>query len=70
MPNAKFVLKEPSAKEETLIYLFYNYANQRLKYSTGEKINHQRNIPKTLAISPTKKPIPVSLYLYFLIEIP
>lgn len=39
MPNAKFVLKEPSAKEETLIYLFYNYANQRLKYSTGEKIN-------------------------------
>lgn len=39
MPNAKFVLKEPTAKEETLIYLFYNYANQRLKYSTGEKIN-------------------------------
>jgi len=39
MPNAKFILKEPSAKEETLIYLSYNYANQRLKYSTEEKIN-------------------------------
>ena len=39
MPEAKFVLKEPSATEKTLVYLFYNYSNQRLKYSTGERIH-------------------------------
>lgn len=39
MPDAKFVLKEPNSNTKTLVYLFYNYSNQRLKYSTGEKIN-------------------------------
>lgn len=39
MPEAKFVLKEPKADKKTLIYLFYNYNNQRLKFSTGEKID-------------------------------
>ena len=39
MADAKFTLKEPNAKQETLIYLFYNFNNKRLKYSTGEKIN-------------------------------
>ncbi|QXP60590.1 site-specific integrase [Olleya sp. HaHaR_3_96] len=39
MAKAKFILKEPSAKEETLIYLVYNYQYKRFKYSTGEKIN-------------------------------
>lgn len=39
MAEAKFVLKEPNSKEPTLIYLFYNYNNQRLKYSTSEKIH-------------------------------
>ncbi len=38
MPEAKFVLKEPKADKKTLVYLFYNYNNQRLKFSTGEKI--------------------------------
>ncbi len=38
MPEAKFVLKEPNSTNKTLVYLFYNYSNQRLKYSTGEKI--------------------------------
>jgi len=38
MPEAKFILKEPKAADKTLIYLFYNYSNQRFKYSTGEKI--------------------------------
>lgn len=38
MPDAKFVLKEPNSTNKTLVYLFYNYNNQRLKYSTGEKI--------------------------------
>lgn len=38
MPEAKFVLKEPNSKNKTLVYLFYNYNKQRLKYSTGEKI--------------------------------
>ena len=39
MPDAKFVLKEPNSTNKTLVYLFYNYNNQRLKYSTGEKIH-------------------------------
>lgn len=39
MPKAKFILKEPTSKTETLIYLFYNYQYKRFKYSTGEKIS-------------------------------
>jgi integrase len=38
MAEATFVLKEPNGKEPTLIYLFYCFNKQRLKYSTGEKI--------------------------------
>lgn len=38
MPEAKFVLKEPKSNDKTLVYLFYNFNNQRLKFSTGEKI--------------------------------
>ncbi len=39
MAEVKFVLKEPKIKEATLIYLFYRFSNQTLKYSTGIKIN-------------------------------
>ncbi|WAC00966.1 site-specific integrase [Lacinutrix neustonica] len=39
MAKAKFVLKEPHAKTETLIYLVYNYQYNRFKYSTAEKVN-------------------------------
>ena len=39
MPDAKFVLKEPTSKDPTLIYLFYYFNNAHLKYSTGEKIH-------------------------------
>lgn len=39
MAQAKFILKEPNSKEDTLIYLFYNFNKQRLKYSFGQKIN-------------------------------
>lgn len=39
MAKAKFVLKEPNSKSETLIYLVYNYQYKRFKYSTGETIN-------------------------------
>lgn len=38
MATANFYLKDPSAKEETLIYLFFSYNGRRLKFSTGEKI--------------------------------
>lgn len=38
MPEAKFILKEPKSDKPTLVYLFYNFNNERLKYSTGEKI--------------------------------
>ncbi|REG89382.1 site-specific integrase [Winogradskyella sediminis] len=39
MAKAKFILKEPNAKTDTLIYLVYNYQYSRFKYSTSEKIN-------------------------------
>lgn len=39
MAKAKFILKEPNSKIETLIYLIYNYQYKRFKYSTGETIN-------------------------------
>lgn len=39
MPEAKFVLKEPKSSDKTLVYLFYRFNKQQLKYSTGEKIN-------------------------------
>lgn len=39
MPEARFVLKEPKSTEKTLVYLFYRYNTQVLKYSTGEKIH-------------------------------
>lgn len=38
MPQASFVLKEPTAKEETLIYLLFRFNGVKLKYSTGQKI--------------------------------
>jgi integrase len=38
MQEATFVLKEPLSKEPTLIYLFFRFNKQRLKYSTSEKI--------------------------------
>src|SRR5437867_1607346 len=41
MPNATFVLKEPSSKEPTLVYLLFTYNGQRLKYSTSQKIHPQ-----------------------------
>ncbi|WP_223549960.1 MULTISPECIES: site-specific integrase [Aestuariivivens] len=39
MGKAKFILKEPTSKTDTLIYLIFRYQYQRFKYSTGEKIN-------------------------------
>jgi site-specific recombinase XerD len=39
MPNAKFILKEPKSKDNTLIYLFYRYKNNVFKYSFDQKIN-------------------------------
>jgi integrase len=38
MPQATFVLKEPTSKEETLVYLLYRFNGSKLKYSTGQKI--------------------------------
>ncbi|HEY6082381.1 MAG TPA: site-specific integrase, partial [Chitinophagaceae bacterium] len=38
MAEVHFVLKEPQSKEPTLIYLLYRFNNQKLKYSTGQKI--------------------------------
>ncbi|SNR75532.1 site-specific integrase [Lutibacter flavus] len=39
MAKVKFILKEPTSKSDTLIYLIYNYQYKRFKYSTGEKIS-------------------------------
>jgi site-specific recombinase XerD len=38
MPQATFVLKEPTSKEKTLIYLLFRFNGSKLKYSTGQKI--------------------------------
>lgn len=38
MPQATFVLKQPTSKEETLVYLLYLFNGSKLKYSTGQKI--------------------------------
>lgn len=55
MAVAKFFLKEPKSKEETLIYLFFSYNNKRLKYSTGEKINPSYWNPEKQKARETKK---------------
>jgi len=39
MPEAKFILKEPTSTEDTLVYLMYRFNNDKLKYSTGIKIH-------------------------------
>lgn len=39
MAKVKFVLKEPKSENETLVYMMFTFNNQRLKYSTGEKIH-------------------------------
>lgn len=39
MAATNFYLKDPKAKEETLIYLFHSRNGQRYKFSTGEKIH-------------------------------
>jgi integrase len=38
MATTTFVLKEPTSKEPTLIYLIFRFEKQKLKYSTGQKI--------------------------------
>jgi len=39
MAVTNFYLKDPKAKEETIIYLFHSRNGQRYKFSTGEKIH-------------------------------
>jgi integrase len=39
MADAKFVLKEPNSKQPTLVYMFFYFNGQQLKYSTSQKIN-------------------------------
>jgi hypothetical protein len=38
MPQASFVLKEPTSVEPTLVYLLFRFNGVKLKYSTGQKI--------------------------------
>ena len=55
MAKAKFILKEPNVKTETLVYMFYNYQYKRFKYSTGEKINPKFWNPKTQRAKESKQ---------------
>jgi integrase len=55
MPKAKFILKEPSSKSETLIYLIYNYQYKRFKYSIAEKINPKYWNPNSQRAKETKQ---------------
>ena len=55
MAKAKFILKEPTSKSETLIYMIYNYQYRRFKYSTGEKINPKFWNPKAQRVKESKQ---------------
>ncbi|MBJ6369765.1 Arm DNA-binding domain-containing protein [Snuella sedimenti] len=55
MSKAKFILKEPNSKEETLVYLLYNYQYKRFKYSTGEKLNPKFWNKSTQRVKATKQ---------------
>ncbi|WP_366185361.1 site-specific integrase [Flavobacterium ovatum] len=55
MAKAKFILKEPSSKTDTLVYLFYNYQYSRFKYSTGESINPKFWNPTSQRAKETKQ---------------
>ena len=66
MPDATFVLKEPNSKEPTLIYLFFRFNNQRLKYSTSEKIlpkfwNSEKQRAKITKSFPTHQSLNITL---------
>jgi integrase len=39
MAKASFFLKEPNSKSDTVVFLYFNFGDKRLKYSSGEKIN-------------------------------
>src|ERR1035438_10530272 len=57
MASSTLVLKEPKAESETLIYLLFRFNNQRLKYSTGQKIHpkfwneEKQRVKETRALS-------------------
>lgn len=39
MAKTTFILKEPRSKDDTLVFLVFRYGNNRVKFSTKEKIN-------------------------------
>jgi integrase len=55
MGKAKFILKEPHSKTDTLIYLIYNYQYSRFKYSTTERINPKYWNPTNQRCKETKQ---------------
>jgi integrase len=55
MGKATFKLKEPNSKNETIIYLIFNYQYKRFKYSTGEKINPRFWNPKNKRAKESKQ---------------
>ena len=54
-PEPKFLLKEPKAKEPTLISMVMRFDNQRLFYSTGEQINPEDWDFKNQRVKSSKK---------------
>jgi site-specific recombinase XerD len=58
MPEAKFLLKEPTSIKRTLVYLFYNFDRQRLKFSTGTSVCPlEWNAEKQRALEGKKYPL-------------
>lgn len=53
MATARFNLKDPNSKNETLIYLMFSYSGNRLKYSTGQKVKPKDWSDKKQAIRGT-----------------
>lgn len=70
MATSTFVLKEPDAQRETLIYLIIRENGQRLKYSTGEKIHPDKwdairqRLNANVKLSATEKAINTQLARY------
>lgn len=56
MKKVKFYLKDPKSKNPSLIYLFWSFNGQRLKYSTGEFIKPSDWNPNPIT-QRVKKPV-------------
>ena len=46
MATANFYLKNPNGSSDSLVYFFFHYNGNKVKFSTGEKINPKHWVTK------------------------